>query len=150
MSVERGTRTQAASQFNAKGKAKIRTYYSPVLEVGFWIWVEVGKSGRVSPGRGVASQDIPGPFTNYTFSFLEVCQKRALGVCGRGARGWMCVGVWMWVCECVWVCGCVCLVGKWLWVPAAQYWSLGLLWLIINTKLVFSALLTDTANSKVL
>ena len=35
MSVERGTRTQAASQFNAKGKAKIRTYYSPILEVGF-------------------------------------------------------------------------------------------------------------------
>lgn len=44
MSVERGTRTQAASQFNAKGKAKIRTYYSPVLEVGFesgWRWGKV-------------------------------------------------------------------------------------------------------------
>ena len=61
--------------------------------------MEVGKSGRVSPECGVASQDIPGPFTNYTFSFLEVCQKRALGVCGGG---WMCVGVWMCVSGCVW------------------------------------------------
>ena len=64
--------------------------------------MEVGKSGRASPECGVASQDIPGPFTNYTFSFLEVCQKRALGVCVGGVD----------VCGCVDVCECVCLVGK--------------------------------------
>ena len=54
--------------------------------------MEVGKSGRVSPGGGVASQDTPVPFTNYTFAFLEVCQKKVLGVC---VGGWMCVSVWM-------------------------------------------------------
>ena len=52
--------------------------------------MEVEKGGRVSPGGGVASQDIPGPFT---FDLHEVCQKRARGVC-----------VGMDVCECVGVC----------------------------------------------